>query len=138
MYEMLCVTKAMFSLYFFPSFLVGMVVIASSTLLALVVNELRVPWVTSNCSSLPISTVIAPQSLPIQDSAAALTCGRGPDLDLRLSFTLYLRHMSWSCWLHAFVSKVMAELQEVSEVKWPKGLNMRQEAGVFVFTNRSG
>lgn len=31
-----------------------------------------------------------------------------------------------------------AELQEVSEMKWPKGLDTRQEAGVFVFTNRSG
>lgn len=62
---------------FFPSFLVGMVAIASSTLLAQVVNELRVPWVTSNCSSVPVSPVSAPQSLPVQDSAAALTCGRG-------------------------------------------------------------
>lgn len=31
-----------------------------------------------------------------------------------------------------------AELQEVSEMKWPTGLDTRQEAGVFVFTNRSG
>lgn len=112
-----CNQSNVFAVFFSPlPFLVGMVIIASSTLLAQVVNELRVPWVTSNCSSVPISTVIAPQSLLIQDSAAALTCGRGPDLDLRLSFTLYLRHMSWSCWLHAFVSKVRQSCRKF--LKW--------------------
>lgn len=45
----------------------------------------------------------------------------------------FLSHMTWSCWLRAFVSNVKAELRNVSEVKWPKGLNMRQEACVYVY-----
>lgn len=138
---MLCVTKAMFSLYFFPPhpflFLVGMVVIASSTLLAQVVNEFWASWVTSNCSSVPISTVIAPQSLPVQDSAAVSTCGRGPDLDLRLSFTLYFKAYVLVLLAVRICKQGKAELQEVF-VKWPRGLETRQEAGVFVFTKRSG
>lgn len=44
-----------------------------------------------------------------------------------------LNHMIRSCWLHAFESKGKAELKIVSEVKWPLGLHMGQEAGVCVY-----
>lgn len=47
-----------------------------------------------------ISTVIAPLSRPIQDSAAASTCGRGPGLCGTVEFH-FLSHMTRSCWLHA-------------------------------------
>lgn len=92
----------------------------------------RVPWVTSNCSSVPISTVIAPQSQPIQDSAAALTCGRGPGLYVGLlSFTFKSHDMVL---LAACIRKQgKAELRKVSEQKWPKGLDMRQKARVYVY-----
>lgn len=34
-------------------------------------------------------------------------------------------------WLHAFVRE--ARRGRVSEVKWPKGLEVRQEVGVYVY-----
>lgn len=78
----------------------------------------------------PISTVSTPQSLPIQDSAAALTCGRGPDLDL--SFTLSFKSLVVVLFAACICKQSKAERRKVSEVKWPKGLNTRQEAaGVF-------
>lgn len=86
-----------------------MVVIASSTLLTQVVNELRVLWVTSDC--------ICSNQYCSHPSAAAYSgqcCSFNVRKRARLSFKVEfhsvvktsLRPMSRSCWLHALVRKV--------------------------------
>lgn len=136
MYDVPCVTKAMFRCDFFLFFwtslyVVGIIATATLTLPARVVKGFGVPLVT--CVHLfSISTVIAPQSQPNRDSAAALTSGSGPG-----SCFTFPSHMARSCWLHAFVSKVRRSWGRF--LKWPKGLHIRQEARVYVYkTGLSG
>jgi len=134
---MLCVTKASFRCIFFPSFLVGMVVFASSTLLAQVVNE-WVSWVTSYL-------FICSNQYCYCSSVSAYSgqcCSFNMRKRARLRFETEFHFVFKSHVMVLLVARICkqgkAELGEVSEVKWPKGLDTRQEAGVFVFTNRSG
>lgn len=95
----------------------------------------RVPKVTSNCSSVSISTVISPQSQPFQDSAAASTCGRGPGLVVGLFEFHFLGHVTWSCWLPALVSKVWQSWGRF--LKWSdRGDSTRGRRLVFMFTKQ--
>lgn len=80
--------------------------------------------------SVSISTVIAPQFQPNQDSAAALTSGRGPGSCGTVSLGC---RMARSSWLHAFVGNVRRSWRFL---KWPEGLSMRQEAHVYKITKK--
>lgn len=79
MYEELCVTKA---LYFFPFLFwtsVWLTILSMPLEPQQPLDGLKFTGSQLDHSFIPVSTVIPPQSLLIQDNAVALKCGRGPD-----------------------------------------------------------
>lgn len=69
----------------------------------------------------------APQSLPPQNSAAALTCGRGPWLECDLTFQVYDMVLLAAC----ICAQGRAGLRKVSEMMWHKG---HETGGWCLFT----
>lgn len=138
MYEVLCVTKAMFLLYSFPLFfffwnicVVGVVATATLTLPARVVNG----------SESPRSLFICFNQYCYCSSVSAFS-GRCCSFNMRkrarlscVSFTFCLSHVTWPCWLHAFVSN--AEQTWGRFLKWsgPRDSTWGRRL-VFMFTKQ--
>lgn len=113
--------------------MVGIVATATLTLPARVVKGFGVPLVT--CVHLfSISTVIAPQSQPNRDSAAALTSGSGPGSCWTVEFHFSKSHDT--VLLAACICKQgKAELRKVSEVT--KGTPHKAGGSCVCLQNRS-
>ncbi|CAK6964323.1 Hypothetical predicted protein [Scomber scombrus] len=114
-----------------------MVVIASSTLLTQVVNELRVLWVTSDCIC-SNQNCSRPSAAAYSGQCCSFNVRKRARLRLKIEFHLVVKSNVSVLLAACTCKKGMAELREISELKWPTGLDLRQGASVFVFTNRSG
>lgn len=141
MYEVLCVTKAMFSLYFilllsfFGHPLCGRRCCHCHFNLASPSGEwVRVPKVTSKCSSVSISTVIAPQSQHLSGQwcssnmrkRAVLSCG-----------TVEFHFLTWACLAARICKQGKERLRKVSEVKWPQWTQHEARGWCLCLQNRS-
>lgn len=126
MYDVLCITKAMFCFSFFWTF-VQMVLLpfplASSRWM--IFFEVGLAIICSNqyryCSSVSASSGQCCSSN--MRKGAWLKCGA-------TEFHFLKNHITWSCWLYAFLHQARQSWGRF--LKRPKRLNMRQEAG-FVY-----